>query len=190
MSRTHAIVMTAALAACGGAVTPSPTPPPSPAQPSEPSEPVGIPTGYVDAHVVQVVVLPEGAAVLLLDETTLTVVPIFIGGTEAASIDLRMRGAPPQRPLTHDLLDAIMKRLHGTLVKVQVDELRDGIYFGSVFVRSARRVMKIDARPSDALALAIGNHVPIYVSKQVFEAAGVPRDEILRQLAPSGGQTL
>lgn len=162
-------------------------PPPPPVQPAEPSEPTGTPLGYVDAKVMQVVTLPEGAAVLLLDETTLSVLPIMIGGTEATSIDLRMRGVPAVRPLTHDLLDTVMKRLHATLVKVQVDDLHDNIYFGSIFVRSEHRVMKIDSRPSDALALAIGNKVPIYVAKKVFEAAGVPKDEILRQLGTSTG---
>jgi bifunctional DNase/RNase len=185
----RAFLLWAVLAACGAApAKPLPaSPPPPPVQPSEPSEPTGIPVGYVDAHVMQVVTLPEGAAVLLLDETTMTVLPIFIGGTEAASIDLRMRHAPPQRPLTHDLLDAVMKKLHGTLVKVQVDELRDGIYFGSVFIRSERRVIRLDSRPSDALALAIGNHVPIYVAKKVFAESGIQKDEILRQLAPATG---
>ena len=182
------LIVAAILVACGGPAVP-PLPPAAPvtARPAEPSEPIGIPDGYVDAHVMRVVNLPDGGAVLLLDETTMAVLPIFIGGTEATSIDLRMRGDKPQRPLTHDLLDTVMKKLHGTLVKVQVDELRDGVYIGSIFVRTDRRVIRIDSRPSDALALAIGNKVPIYVAKKVFEEAGVPKDEILRQLAPTGG---
>jgi bifunctional DNase/RNase len=192
MAAMRAFLVWAVLAGCGGATVkpPPPPPPPRPVQPAEPSEPAGILAGYVDAHVMQVVALPgEGAAVLLLDETTSLVLPIFIGGTEATSIDLRMRGTAPQRPLTHDLLDSVMKKLHGTLVKVQVDELRDGIFFGSIFVRTEHRILKIDSRPSDALALAIGNKVPIYVAKKVFEQAGVAKDEILRQLTPGAGPT-
>jgi uncharacterized protein len=136
--------------------------------------------------VLQVADVGDGGAVLLLDESSNRIVPIFIGGTEAASIQLRMRGEPPQRPLTHDLLDTIVKKLHASIVKVQVDELRDGTYIGSVFVRSGRRIYRIDARPSDAMALAIGNKVPIYVAKKVIEEAGVPRDEIMRQVSPQG----
>jgi uncharacterized protein len=161
----------------------------------EPSESAGILVGYVDAHVLKVVATGEGSAVLLYDETSGSVLPIFIGGTEATSIDLRQRGVPAVRPLTHDLLDAITKRLRGTLVKVQVDALREGVFFGSVFIRvaddsGARRILKFDARPSDALALAIGNKVPIYVAKKVFDDAGIPKDEILRQLAKPGGETI
>jgi bifunctional DNase/RNase len=134
----------------------------------------------------QVVATQEGAAVLLLDETSHAVLPIFVGGTEATSIDLRMRKVAPQRPLTHDLLDSVLDRLRGKLVKVHVDELRDGIFYGSIFVRVDRRIIKLDARPSDALALAIGNKVPIYVARRVFAEAGIAKDEILRQLAKPG----
>jgi len=186
----RAFLVWVVLAACGGSAVTSAPPPLQPAPPpAEPSEPAGIPAGYVDAHVMQVIGSTEGSAVLLLDETTMLVLPIYIGGTEATSIDFRMRGLPPQRPLTHDLLDTIMKKLRGTLVKVQVDELRDSTFIGSVFIRIDRRIIRIDARPSDALALAIGNKVPIYVAKQVFDQAGVTKDEILRQLAPPPGPT-
>jgi len=178
-----ALALALAVAACGGAPPPPPAPPP-PVRPAEPSEPTGILAGYVDAHVLRVVTVDGGAAVLLLDETTLKVLPIFIGGTEGTSIDLRMRGVPPPRPLTHDLLDAITKKLHGQLVKVQIDALRDGIFYGSVFVRIDHRVVKFDARPSDGLALAIGNKIPIYVAAKVFASAGLSRDDVLRQLAP------
>jgi bifunctional DNase/RNase len=180
----------AMLCACGSAPPPPPAAPAPPPKPVEPSEPSGIPAGYVDAHVLKVVATSEGAAVLLFDESSGVVLPIFIGGTEATSIDLRQRGVPSQRPLTHDLLDSIVKRMRGTLVKVQIDALRDGIFFGSVFIRASGRIIKFDARPSDALALAIGNKAPIYVAKKVFEEAGLPKDEILQKLAKPGGDTI
>jgi bifunctional DNase/RNase len=173
------------LIACGSAPLPPPPPPAPPPAPAEPSESSGIPTGYVDAHVLEVVPLgDDGGAVLLIDETSGLVLPIFIGGTEATSIALRKRGTKPPRPLTHDLLDAMVKKLGGEIVKVQVDELRDNTFFGSVFLRVGKRIVKIDARPSDALALAIGNKLPIYVAKKVLEQAGVPADEIKNKLGP------
>jgi uncharacterized protein len=180
----------AVVVACGSAPPPITPPTTAPTPKPEPSEPTGILAGYVDAHVLKVVATNEGAAVLLLDETTHAVLPIFVGGTEATSIDLRMRKVPSQRPLTHDLLDAVLDRLHGKLVKVQIDDLRDGIYYGSVFLRIDRRIIKLDARPSDALALAIGNQVPIYVASRVFAEAGIPKDEILRQLSRPGEPTI
>jgi bifunctional DNase/RNase len=174
-------------AACSSAPVPPPSPIAAP-RPALPSESSGIPAGYVDAKVMQVVALPEGnGAVLLLDETGAIVLPIFIGGTEAVSIDARMRNIPRPRPLTHDLYDATIRKLGGKLVKVQVDKLEDEIYHGSVFIRVDGRIIKLDARPSDALALAIGNKVPIYVAKKVFEQAGVDKNEILKQLAPPPG---
>jgi hypothetical protein len=183
-------LLAAVVVACGTAPPPPPVQPIAPAPRPEPSEPSGILSGYVDAHVLKVVATNEGAAVLLLDETTHAVLPIFVGGTEATSIDLRMRKVPSQRPLTHDLLDAVLERLRGKLVKVQIDELRDGVFHGSVFLRVDRRIIKLDARPSDALALAIGNKVPIYVASRVMAEAGIPKDEILRQLARPGEPTI
>jgi hypothetical protein len=171
---------------CGGSAPP-PAPPPAPVAVEEPPDLVVKPAGYVEVHPTQVVELGEAAALLLLDEASDRIVPIFIGGTEAQSIEHRMRGTTPPRPLTHDLLDAAVKKLKGSIVKVHVDALRDGIYHGSVYIRSGRRVLRLDARPSDAIALAIGNRAPIYIAQQVLDAAGVPRDELLKQLPAGAG---
>jgi bifunctional DNase/RNase len=119
---------------------------------------------------------PHGLAVLLSDKAGTVVVPIFIGGTEALSIDMRMRHEPRERPLTHDLLDAVVRELGGRLIKVQVDDVRDDVFFGRVFVRHDGRIAEIDARPSDAIALAVGAGVPIFVSKRVVREAGIYRD--------------
>jgi len=174
------------LAACAGSSPPPRVEEPKPVVVVETSEASGIPAGYIDARPIEVAQLGERGALLLLDETTNMIVPIFIGGTEASSIELRMTGEAPPRPLTHDLLDNLVKKLGGSIVKVQIDALRDGIFIGSVFVRASGRVFKVDARPSDAVALAIGNRVKIYVAKAVVAEAGIPRDELMRQLAPSG----
>lgn len=128
---------------------------------------------------------------LLIDEANNRVLPIFIGGTERHAIELRLRGASFVRPLTHDLLDAAVKKLRGTIVKVQIDELRPntdgegGTFHGSVYIRSGRRVLRLDARPSDAIALAIGNRIPIYCAEAVLGEAGMSKDELLKQLEPA-----
>jgi bifunctional DNase/RNase len=167
-------------AACSNGVAPVATAPAAKVTaPALPSEPTGLPAGYVTVSAATVVPTGTGAAVLLLDEESDRVLPIFIGGTEATSIDLRLKGEAPIRPLTHDLFDASLARLGASLVKVHVDSLRDGIFIGSVFVREAGgRVIRIDARPSDAIALAIGNKVPIYVAREVLDEAGITRDEL------------
>lgn len=137
------------------------------------------PAGYVEMSVLGVASTGEGRAVLLVDATRTAVLPIFIGGTEALSIDLRHRRKRYQRPLTHDLFDDMMRELGGKLVKVQVDGISGRTFVGTVFVRGAAgKLIEIDARPSDAIALAIGNRVPIYVSRTVLDEAGIKKDDL------------
>jgi bifunctional DNase/RNase len=143
----------------------------------------GAPQGYVEMTVGDVTSTGEGHAVLLVDESSDVVVPIFIGPNEAMAIDLRHRKQRYQRPLTHDLLDSILHELGGSLVKVQIDDIKDNTFVGAVFVRTATRVVELDARPSDAIALALGNHVPIFVARQVIDRAGVHRGD---RSAPPG----
>src|SRR5262249_29429298 len=110
--------------------------------------------------------------------------PIFIGGTEGSSIDLRMKGEKPPRPLTHDLLDSILRELHASIVQVQVDALVGNVFHGSILLRTNGRVIRIDARPSDAIALAIGSRAPIYVAQAVLDQAGIDPDLLRQQQSP------
>jgi bifunctional DNase/RNase len=140
----------------------------------------GAPKGYELARVLDVVREGDGAAVLLVDPGGTTVVPIFVGGTEALTIELRLGGEHYPRPLTHDLLLSLVKELGGRPVKVQVDELRGDTFIGSVFVKTDSRVMQLDARPSDAIALALGAGAPIYVARSVMLQAGMRREDLER----------
>jgi bifunctional DNase/RNase len=119
----------------------------------------------------------DGGAAVLLTEDQRIVVPIYIGGTEAMSIQLRFEKRRYQRPLTHDLLDNIMHDLGGELVRVQVDDLRNNTFIATILIRREGRFFQLDARPSDAIALALGNKVPIYAARAVIKEAGVPREE-------------
>ena len=121
-----------------------------------------------------------GNAVLLAHPDDDVVVPIFIGGTEALSIQLRLEERPFRRPLTHDLLDTFAKKMGARLVRSQVNALVDDVYVGSVVFEHEGELVELDARPSDAIALAIGNHVPIFVAKAVIEHAGVRIDDMGR----------
>ena len=139
------------------------------------------PSGYVEMTVDAVYNAGEGGkAVTLVDLERRTLLPIFIGGTEALSIQLRHEHQKYQRPLTHDLLDSVVRELKGEIVKVHVNELKDNVYLGAVFVRDGSRVAEIDARPSDAIALALGSEVPIFVAQKVLTAAGMPKAEFDR----------
>jgi hypothetical protein len=136
------------------------------------------PSGYGRATVLKVVPTEQGSAVLLVDEDEQRVLPIFVGGTEALTIHLRLNGETYQRPLTHDLLTSLVKELGATPVRAHVDELRGTTYVGSVFVRHAGRLIKLDARPSDAIAFALGAKIPIYAARDVMKTSGIPREEL------------
>jgi hypothetical protein len=149
-----------------------PPPPPITPPPVRAPEAPHPPPGYVEVKVIRVEPQREGGAAILLGrEDKSALLPIFVGQTEALSISLRLKGEHYERPLTHDLVDAILRELGGQLVKVQIDELRANTFVGSIFVRTGERVAEIDARPSDAIALALGSHVPIYCSTRVLDRA-------------------
>lgn len=109
--------------------------------------------------------------------------PIMIGQFEAHSIALEMQGIKPPRPLTHDLLKNVIDSLGGDVRDVVINELKDGTFYARINIDS----QEIDSRPSDAIALAVRLGVPIYVSEEVLEEAGIlPED--LTQIPGSEAQ--
>jgi hypothetical protein len=169
-----ALLLAGPLAAWAG---PTAKPAPAPA--------AGAPEGFVEMAVQGLMPTENGTAVVLRLEKEGVLLPIWIGEAEAFSIQLRLERRRFERPLTHDLLDAMVKELGGQLVKVQVDDLKGGTFVGTVFLRQDKRLIPIDARPSDAIALAIGNRVPIFVSRKVIDSAGIKQDDAERP--PSKG---
>ncbi len=101
------------------------------------------------------------------------IVPIFIGAHEARAILMAQRGIEPPRPMTHDLAGTLIESMGGVLTRVVVDELRDGTYHGALEIEIAGRepILRIDSRPSDALALAVRTGAAILVAPAVLEAA-------------------
>jgi bifunctional DNase/RNase len=99
--------------------------------------------------------------------------PILIGLYEASSIDRRIKRQKSQRPLTHDLLVNAVEALGGELDSVVINELRDHTYFAQLRVRMNGEIVEIDARPSDAIAVAVTCNpiLPIYVSEEVLDDA-------------------
>lgn len=99
--------------------------------------------------------------------------PILIGIFEATSIDRRVKHYESPRPLTHDLLVSTVEAMGGELESVIITELRDHTYFASLRVRYEGEMIDIDARPSDAIAVAVtcDPALPIYVSEEVLEDA-------------------
>lgn len=102
--------------------------------------------------------------------------PILIGIFEATSIDRRIKNIPRPRPLTHDLVVNAVKALGGELESVLISSLQDHTYFASLRVKVGENVIDIDARPSDAIAVAVTCDpvLPIWVDEQVIDSAMTP----------------
>ena len=98
--------------------------------------------------------------------------PIVIGLPEAAAIERRLKGIQIKRPQTHDLLENVIKVLGGKLEAICVNDLSEHTFFAELHIRDKDgKLIKVDARPSDAIALGIGGNVPILVEEHVLDAA-------------------
>lgn len=95
--------------------------------------------------------------------------PILIGLFEAKAIDNRLKEVEFPRPMTHDLLANTIHAMGGTLEKIVISDLREHTFIASLFVRHGGEVIEIDARPSDAVALAAGLNTPIFVAGKIFD---------------------
>ena len=104
--------------------------------------------------------------------------PIIIGAFEAQAIALEMEGIKPPRPLTHDLLKQITDNLGAIVNEVIIDELRENTFYAKIIMEVSGLTQEIDARPSDAIALAVRAEAPIYVAATVMDAAAfIPSEE-------------
>jgi len=121
-----------------------------------------------------------GAYAILLKETNGggRRLPIIIGAFEAQAIALEIEGIKPPRPLTHDLLKQTIDNLGAVVLEVVIDELRENTFYAKVILEVSGLTNEIDARPSDAIALAVRSNAPIYVAETVLDAAAfVPSEE-------------
>jgi bifunctional DNase/RNase len=117
-------------------------------------------------------------AILLKEVNGSRRLPIIIGAFEAQAIALEIEGIKPPRPLTHDLLKQITDNLGATIVEVVIDELRENTFYAKIILEVSALTNEVDARPSDAIALAVRAQAPIYVSENVMEvAAFIPSEE-------------
>jgi bifunctional DNase/RNase len=119
----------------------------------------------------------EPAPIVLLENKEEKVLPIYIGASEAFSIQTAIEEVPYPRPLTHDLLITLVEGLNSKIEKVVIDDLDDGVFFARIIISRNGDEIEFDARPSDSLALAVRTKSPIYVSKDVMKEASVERDE-------------
>jgi hypothetical protein len=120
-----------------------------------------------------------GAYAILLKETGGSRrLPIIIGAFEAQAIALEMEGIKPPRPLTHDLLKTLVDNLGASVVEILVSELKENTFYAKIILEASGLTNEIDARPSDAIALAVRTYAPIFVNESVMNAAAfIPSEE-------------
>ncbi|EMA32657.1 bifunctional nuclease family protein [Haloarcula japonica] len=117
----------------------------------------------------------DGTPVVLLRARE-EIVPIFVSKDQAQSMQLAMAGEPFERPLTHDLLVEMVTEFGGAIDRVRIDDLADGTFYGKIdaeqYTDDRRKDMVFDARPSDAIAIALRVDCPVVVTDDVIDEAG------------------
>jgi bifunctional DNase/RNase len=114
--------------------------------------------------------LSNSPVVILQDKDGERTIPIWIGVSEAQAIALQLQGTLPPRPLTHDLVKTILEQVGVGIDKVLVSELKGSTYYARIHLMNGTHVMEVDSRPSDAIALALRFHRPIFVERALFES--------------------
>ncbi|HEX9996234.1 MAG TPA: bifunctional nuclease family protein [Abditibacterium sp.] len=115
--------------------------------------------------------------VVLKDWQGVKLLPIWIGPTEARAIQIELEGAQPSRPLSHDLLLSIIASVRGHVSRVVINDLQDSTFFATIDIDTPQGTRHIDARPSDALAVAVRAKCPVFVDGGALNAL-VDADEV------------
>ena len=131
---------------------------------------------------IRVSLMSQQRIVILREQDEERYLPIWIGVYEAESITIALQEVEVARPLTHDLIRNMFNQLNARVIRVEVISLRDDTFYGNIVAESNGHTINIDSRPSDALAVAVRTHVPIFVAQSVMNAASiVPEDDIQDQ---------
>ncbi len=125
----------------------------------------------IEVELFQVVIneTSDSQVVVLKEKGGKRCLPIIIGMFEALAINRRLNNVQIPRPLTHDLMESIIEKLGGKLERIIVNDLRDNTFYAKLEIRQYGKVMEVDSRPSDALALSVRAQVPIFVEESVFK---------------------
>lgn len=115
---------------------------------------------------------------LLEEAGTGRVLPIWIGTLEATSILLAVKGEQAPRPLTHDLMKTLLDTLGAQIQRVEVTRIEEGTYYAEITLSTPAGPHVLDARPSDAVALAARAQAPIFVADEMLDEAGIPAEVV------------
>lgn len=131
----------------------------------------------VEIDSIRVSLMSQHRIVILKDLTSERFLPIWIGPYEAEAITVSLQEMEVARPLTHDLLRNVLETLGAEVQRVNITELKDDVFYARIIVNVNGQELEIDSRPSDALALAVRVHVPVFVAEQVMEEAAAEPEE-------------
>ena len=115
-------------------------------------------------------------ALVLAEENGRRRIPIIVGGFEAQAIAIQLEGLKPPRPLTHDLFLNFAHTFNIDLLEVNVYKLEEGVFYSKLTCDNGQRIIEIDARTSDAIALALRFKCPIYTTEDILKKAGIILD--------------
>lgn len=135
----------------------------------DPAEPA--PPGPVPVHVAGIqAVGPDQVVLLLADEKEEKAVPISVGRDQGLAIFLGKERTQTPRPMTHDLIVEILNDLGATVEKVTITELKNDTYYSEIALRSGKTLYTVDARPSDAIALAVRLETPMFAAPGLLQS--------------------
>jgi bifunctional DNase/RNase len=120
--------------------------------------------------------------IVLLEDNEKRIMPIYIGLSEAISINSALNHEIPPRPMTHDLFVTLVERLGSKIESILIDELNEGVYYARISVFMDGKSFDIDARPSDSIAIALRCAAPIQIRESVLSDAMVTKEELANVL--------
>ncbi|MDD4051786.1 MAG: bifunctional nuclease family protein [candidate division Zixibacteria bacterium] len=133
--------------------------------------------GMIEAHIdfLAVDIVNNMPVVVLGSTETDKLLPIWIGVSEASAIAMEVKGVAAARPLTHDLLKNTIEAMGGRLTRVEITELKEQTFFARLYITLDGRIVEIDARPSDSIALALKTKSPLFAEESLFV---IPREDL------------
>ncbi len=115
---------------------------------------------------------------VLLEDDARRMMPIYIGLSEAISINAALNHEVPPRPMTHDLFISLLERTSSQIDDILIDELNEGVYYARMCVSMDGRHFELDARPSDCMAIALRCGAPIHVRESILSEAAINKEEM------------
>jgi bifunctional DNase/RNase len=133
------------------------------------------PPPFIEMEVkgVRIDAIGQSPVVVLVDKEGAKALPIWIGLLEANAIDKELKNITSTRPMTHDLLQSILTQAQVNVKEVKIVDLKNNTYYATLFLKLKKGVIEVDARPSDAIILALKSKTPIYVSTKILDKQGI-----------------